>query len=233
MNSAGVRVKTKKGCCYRGRKLLYNLVKRPAFFLYFCNKSGFRGVFISEQREKHPDMAKSEQLERIIQGCRKGDSQCFSELVDAYAGRCYGYFYRLCGDRTVSDDLLGELFVRIVEKIKSYKGGSFDGWLFTVASNIFHDYLRDKQRREKLLQGHKEILETRSKKMRRYNDERSDKLQNQLEKLDDDTRELIMLRFYSQVSFGQLAAMRNEPIGTTLSKVHRGLKKLRGLMGQK
>ena len=39
-----------------------------------------------------------------------------------------------------------------------------------------------------------------------------------------------MLRFYSQLSFKEIAAMRGEPIGTTLSKVHRGLRKLRELM---
>ena len=45
-----------------------------------------------------------------------------------------------------------------------------------------------------------------------------------------DTRELIMLRFYSQASFKEIAAIRSEPIGTTLSKLHRGLKKLQKLM---
>ena len=58
----------------------------------------------------------------------------------------------------------------------------------------------------------------------------SDKLQWALEKLDKETAELLMLRYYSQVSFKELAEMRNEPIGTTLSKVHRGLKRLRVLM---
>jgi RNA polymerase sigma-70 factor (ECF subfamily) len=58
-------------------------------------------------------------------------------------------------------------------------------------------------------------------------------LQVQLGKLDTDTRELIMLRFYSQASFKKIAEMRSEPIGTTLSKLHRGLKKLRELMEQK
>ena len=59
----------------------------------------------------------------------------------------------------------------------------------------------------------------------------SDKLQMQLGKLDDDTAELITLRFYGEMSFKELSEMRSEPIGTTLSKVHRGLKKLRELMG--
>ena len=39
-----------------------------------------------------------------------------------------------------------------------------------------------------------------------------------------------MLRFYSQLSFKEIAQVRSEPIGTTLAKMHRGLKKLRLLM---
>ena len=54
--------------------------------------------------------------------------------------------------------------------------------------------------------------------------------ETQLDRLDADTRELIILCFYSQASFKEIAAMRSEPIGTTLSKLHRGLKKLRELM---
>ncbi|MGA2094130.1 MAG: sigma factor-like helix-turn-helix DNA-binding protein [Sedimentisphaerales bacterium] len=39
------------------------------------------------------------------------------------------------------------------------------------------------------------------------------------------------MRYYSQLSFKEIAELRGEPIGTTLSKVHRGLKRLRELMG--
>jgi len=177
-------------------------------------------------------MAKNDDLAQIITGCKKGVPECFSQLVDVYARRCYGYFYRLTGSSEVSDDLLSELFVKLVEKISGYKGGSFESWLFKIASNIFHDYLRDKQRRRKLFEAQKRQLESKITETRRTEADADaiDKLQIQLEKLDADTRELIMLRFYSQASFKEIAAMRSEPIGTTLSKLHRGLKKLRELM---
>jgi len=177
-------------------------------------------------------MAKSDDLSRAISGCKNGDNESFSHLVDMYAGRCYGYFYRLTGDRDLSDDLLSELFVKLVNKIGSFKGGSFEGWLFKVASNVFHDYLRDKHRRRRLMNEHKSRFKSSIVEDKRSNSERSDELQIQLNKLDADTRELIMLRYYSQLSFKELAKLRSEPIGTTLSKVHRGLKKLRELMGR-
>jgi len=175
-------------------------------------------------------MTESKNLSQIITGCKRGAPECFSQLVDMYANRCYGYFYRLTGNREVSDDLLSELLVKLVEKISSYKGGSFESWLFKTASNIFYDYLRDKQRQGKLLEARKSELQSQRQRAREYDSERTDKLQIQLGKLDADTRELIMLRFYSQASFKEIAKMRSEPIGTTLSKLHRGLKKLRELM---
>ena len=176
-------------------------------------------------------MVKSDDLAQIIAGCINGDSRSFSLVVDKYASRLYGYFYRLTGNNDISDELLSELFVKLVEKIGSYKGGSFDGWLFRIASNIFHDYLRAKQRRKKMFDAQKMQLATEQTEPRKSDNEQIDKLQIQLRKMDTDTRELIMLRFYSELSFKEIALMRSEPIGTTLAKLHRGLKKLRQLMG--
>ncbi len=175
-------------------------------------------------------MVNSDDLAQLIIGCKSGDSKCFSQIVDMYASRCYGYFYRLTGNKDLSNELLSELFVKLVEKIASYKGGSFEGWLFRVASNIFHDYLRSKQRRKKLLDVHKVQIESEITEPKKSGNEQIDLLEIQLKRMDADTRELIMLRFYSQLSFKEIAKIRSEPIGTTLAKLHRGLKKLRELM---
>jgi RNA polymerase sigma-70 factor (ECF subfamily) len=201
--------------------------KYGQFFPHFCNKPILEAVF---QYEKHLSMIKSDDLAQIIIGCQKGDADCFSQLVDMYASRFYGYFYRLTGKKDTCDELLSILFAKLVEKIGSYKGGSFESWLFRIASNVFHDYLRSKQRYTKLLDARISHLESEITEPKQSNSDRIDKLQMQLGRLDADTRELIMLRFYSQLSFKEIAKMRYEPIGTTLSKLHRGLKKLRELM---
>ncbi len=179
-------------------------------------------------------MDKGVKLARVIEGCRSGDAASFAQVVDMYASRCYGYFYRLTGDRDLSDELLSELFVKLVEKIGSYKGGAFESWLFKIASNIFHDHLRGKQRRKKLLDAHRSELELEpdlnESRISDGSGEKLDRLQVQLHRLDADTQELLLLRFYSEMSFKEIAELRSEPIGTALSKLHRGLKKLRELM---
>ena len=176
------------------------------------------------------NMNTPDDLLEIINGCKNGDNDSFSQLVDLYSKRLYGYFYRLSGNRTLSDDLLSELFIKLVRKIRLYDGGSFDGWIFRIASNIFTDYLRDKQKQKKLIENKVLMFESTSVEMKSSDQENIDKLQIQLDKLDNQTKELIVLRFYSELSFKEIAQIKQEPIGTTLSKLHRGIAKLKKLM---
>ena len=175
------------------------------------------------------DKNTTEKLNALVVRCQSGSEEAFTELIEEFSGGCYGYFYRLTGNAEVSNDLLSELFMKLVEKIGSFKGGSFKGWLYRVASNIFYDYLRHKQRQKRLLEGKTERLEvsydTVGSEM-----ENKDQLAVAISHLDKDTVELLMLRYYSGMSFKELSAHRNEPIGTTLAKVRRALIKLRGIM---
>lgn len=174
---------------------------------------------------KKPD---NNNLEKVIEGCQRGDNDSFSQLLTIYSTRLYGFFYRLTGRTDIADDLLSRLFVKLVKIIDSYHGGNFDAWLFKVAINVFYDHLRAQKRDKKLLENKQSQLLYESN--RSSDNDLADDLQRNLEKLDPEIRELIVNRFYSQLSFKQLAHQRNEPIGTTLSKIHRGLKKLRELM---
>ena len=170
-----------------------------------------------------------QKLDGIVAECKLGKEEAFNKLVDMYATRCYSYFYRLTADHAQSDDLLSELFSRLVTKIRSFRGGSFEKWLFTIASNIFHDHLRRQYRQKKLIDGRASELQ-RETRPTKAETQMINKLQDKLDRLDDYTRELLVSRFYGQLSFKELAEARGEPIGTTLSRVHRGLKKLKELM---
>lgn len=169
-----------------------------------------------------------EHLNQIVLECKAGKQEGFARLFDLYAGRLYGYFYRLTSNKETSEDLVSELFLKIVERIKSFKDGNFEAWLFKIASNGFYDYLRSKQRQEKALDAKKEDVQAALKNEK--DNLMIDRLQRELGRLDEATREMIVLRFYSQLGFREIAEIRGEPIGTVLSKVHRGLAKLRGLM---
>ena len=172
-------------------------------------------------------------LKEIVAACQAGSNEAFSRLVDLYASRCYSYFYRLTGNTAQSNDLLSTLFLKLVEKIGTFRlaTGSFEKWLFTIASNIFRDHLRRQYRQRRLLEGKAEELKAATTTPAKADEEMIDKLQVQMAKLDAETNELLMLRFYGGLTFREIAEMRSEPVGTVLSRVHRGLKRLRELMG--
>jgi len=174
-------------------------------------------------------MVDNNELNRIVKSCQKGDNEAFSELVDIFSTSLYGYFYRLTGNTETSNDLLSEIFIKLVQKIDTFKGGSFKKWLFTIASNIFYDFLRFRYRQKNLIDGKTATLGDSQQHIDSTSDLK-DELDHYLAKLDTDTAEILMLRFYGELSFKELAELRSEPIGTTLSKVHRGLKKMRKLM---
>ena len=174
-------------------------------------------------------MPDNEDLRRLIEACKAGEASAYDRLVDLYGARCYGYFFRLSGCRTTSDDLLGDLFVKLVEKLGTFSGEHFDKWIFTVASNLFRDYLRSRYRRQKVLE-EKAVQLAQLQTGDDGENPMLDKLQEKLGRLDAETAEIIMLRFYGQLSFREMSEIRGEPIGTTLSKLHRGLKKLREMM---
>ena len=181
---------------------------------------------------KMPMDETKKKIEQVVRLCGKGDNNPhpgFSQLVDIYSSRLFGYFYRLTGNRDDANELLSELFLKVIEKIGSCKAETFEPWLFKIASNLFTDYIRSKKRREKMLNkvAEQTQIETPPDKNDGY---LADKLTRQLRRLDVETAEIITMRYYSGLSFEELAKIRNEPLGTCLSKVHRGIKRLRQLM---
>lgn len=167
---------------------------------------------------------------QIVKLCQKGQKEAFWQLVDGYSNRLYGYFYRLTANRDDANDLLSELFLKVVEKIGTCRPETFEAWLFKMASNLFTDFIRAKKRREKLLYEAAKEIQNETVQQPVNDGFLTDKLTQLLQRLDSETAEIIIMRYYSGLSFEELAKIRNEPIGTCLSKVHRGLKKLKEMM---
>jgi RNA polymerase sigma-70 factor (ECF subfamily) len=170
------------------------------------------------------------EIAETIAACRAGRADAFEKLIAAYSARMYAYFLRLTGDASLSDDLLSDLFIKLFERLETYSGGSFEKWLFTIASNSFYDHLRRRRRQERLKDTVKQRLEESGEGVDDADPFVGDELQHQMASLDEETRELILLRFYGDLSFKEIAEMRKMPVGTILSKVHRGLRKLREQM---
>jgi len=185
-----------------------------------------------------------QQLRQIIAAAKAGDAKGYEALLEAYAWRLYGYFLRATRSHHEAEDLLGELMLRLVRRLKSYdERGRFDQWLFRIAANM----VRDRIRRIKAAPAVTSISSQEDQE-RPLSDrlagpgepveaglvaaETSDRLGQALDRLDDTTRQMVLLRHLGQMSFKDLAETFQCPLGTALARVHRGLRMLREYMGE-
>lgn len=188
-------------------------------------------------------------LAMVIRRAQERDPEAFDTLVEAYSQRLYGYLYRLTSSRDEADDLLQDVFVRVVRTLDRYHhDGRFEAWLFRIATNLVRDRVRRLKRRPTtnpsshlsgtgeydsangFLDSCASADESLRPESRLETAEDADRLQAALLRLPEGEREVIMLRHFSDMSFKEIAAATDTPIGTALARSHRGLAKLRHLM---
>lgn len=87
------------------------------------------------------------ELDIILQGCKKNDRQAQALLYNRLAPRLLGMCIRYLQNRDEAEDAMQDAFVKIFLRIGSFKGeGSFEGWAGRIAVNICLDALKEKKR---------------------------------------------------------------------------------------
>jgi RNA polymerase sigma-70 factor (ECF subfamily) len=184
-----------------------------------------------------------DRLRGIVASAQRGSAEAYEALLDAYGRRLFAYFLRATGSYHDAEDLLAELMLRLVRRLKSYVDrGRFDQWLFRIAANMVRDRIRrrkaapsvvslDGETRSGGTPGDRIAADERPIESPLLAAEASEKLSAAMAKLDDVTREMILLRHFGAMSFKEIAEVFQCPLGTALARVHRGVRALRGLMG--
>lgn len=183
------------------------------------------------------------ELQATIASAQAGRGEAYQALLEAYWPRLYGYFVRAVGNHHDAEDLLGEMALKLVRQLKNYDDrGRFDPWLFRIAANMVRDCFRRKKVRPRKTSLSIEGADGRTMSDRLSGEsappdatlllaEAAEGLREALDKLEPTTRQMILLRHFGEMSFKEIAAMFDCPIGTALARVHRGLQSLRRVMG--
>lgn len=83
---------------------------------------------------------------RVIERCKAGDLSAFEVLFERYGRKLYGLCLRMSGNQEDAEDLLQEVFVILLNKIKSFRGESkFSTWLYRVAVNTCLNHIRKRR----------------------------------------------------------------------------------------
>ncbi len=170
-----------------------------------------------------------------VQAAMEGDQDAFAELVYAYQDSVYNLCYRMLSERTEAEDAAQEAFLRAYLNLQRYDPArSFKTWLLTIASNHCIDRLR--RRRLKWLSIEDDPLPnlTLSSDEPEPEDEtvlreQSAEIQTILSTLNPDYRAAVILRYWYDYSYSEIADI----LDTTESAIKSRLFRARQLLSDK
>ena len=163
---------------------------------------------------------------------RSGDVSALGMLFERHHAAVFDYLSRVTGDRAAAEDLVQDVFVRILKYRGTYRDdGSFETWLFRIARNARADYFRKRTVSAPLDDDALEQPEPSPGPMRQLEAQRDrERLRHALLRLRDDRRELIVLARYRGLKHEQIAEILGIEVGAVKVRLHRAMRELREIV---
>jgi RNA polymerase sigma-70 factor (ECF subfamily) len=167
---------------------------------------------------------------RLAARAKSGDKAAFTELLQRYNARVFGYFYRVFGRRELAQDLFQETFLRVWQSLHRFDPSrSFAAWVFTIAERISIDTMRSEGARATTVLPPDKIVQHDPGDVAA--DLEADELRRQIEKavasLPEKQRKVFLLRQQGELSYKEIAGIMGEPLNTVLSHMHYAVKKIK------
>ena len=209
------------------------------YLLY--NKSGFK-TFTIIKNERYMQADKIRTDADIIAQFQNGDEKAFAKLVNRYAASLYTYLYRMTGDKQTAEDLLQDLFVKVLKALPSYREqGKFSSWIFGIAHRLAVDFTRKKKRRAAFLPdipakrdemdiGSLVVEESLTPEELMHNKEHQQILSSAIDKLPPEQKQVLLLREHGDLSFREIAELVECPLNTVLGRMRYALLNLRKII---
>jgi RNA polymerase sigma-70 factor (ECF subfamily) len=204
-----------------------------------CAWTAPRVTFARERRPLVRRMVDAEERE-LIERLRRRDEAAFNAFVLRYQERVFRLLLRMLGDHAEAEDLAQEVFISIFKAIENFRGDSaLSTWVYRVAANHCRNRLKYlTRRRRQLTEAYDEQSEdggtmvpgqVRPDVPDRLMEARQTEsfLQAGLLTLDDEQRELIVLREVEHLSYEEIMDITGLPEGTVKSRLHRARAALR------
>jgi RNA polymerase sigma-70 factor (ECF subfamily) len=183
----------------------------------------------------------------LVRRFKEGDRGAYSEIVRRYQDRVFTLALRWMGDRQVAEEVAQDVFLALFRSLSRFRGDAqLSTWIFRVVVN--HCKNRRLYRRRRHMDKH-EALEGESKDNDAPGRQIADEgpgtdaalhaqeagvlLQEALERLDEEPRQIIVLRDIQDLSYEEIADILDLPRGTVKSRLHRARAQLAQLLGRK
>ncbi len=177
----------------------------------------------------------------LIAQYRNGNESAFDILVDRYQSKVFTTIYLIVKDQYVAEDLLQDVFVKVVQTIHSDRyseEGKFQPWLMRIAHNLAIDYFRKSKRYPTILMEdgshlfNSMMFAEVSVEDHRVKEETLEMVKKLIEDLPEAQKEVLIMRHYLDMSFQEIADQTGVSINTALGRMRYALIHLRKKMKQ-
>ena len=171
----------------------------------------------------------------LIDAARRGDVGAYEELVRRYEQLAFRTAYLVCGDADEARDAAQEGFVRAYGALRGFRSGAEPRpWLLRIVANAARNRRRAAGRRAGLAlrsaQDRPSDGAAPSPEVAVLDAEQRAELLAAIERLGDEDRRIIALRWFADLSERDIAAVLDVPAGTVKSRLSRAMARLRGVM---
>jgi RNA polymerase sigma-70 factor (ECF subfamily) len=170
----------------------------------------------------------------LMEMVRDGQVEKLAILFERHHVMLYNFFLRLTGNRTASEDLVQEVYIRILKYKTTYQSRSkFSVWMYQIARNVHIDHLR-KQKPEFSLEDQVEEPAGTEAPFSEKMDAEIDLalLRRALDRLPVKKREILLLSRFEDMKYREIAELLGCSIGTIKTSIHRAIKELSKIYGE-
>ena len=166
----------------------------------------------------------------IIASCRQGDREAFRSLYSIYKDRVYSialYFFH--GDHAVASDVTQQVFLKLITNIGQFRGdAAFSTWLYRLVVNVCLDVTRRRTSDALILAGSpRETPGGPSSQEEAYaRAQLAHSVRAAIATLPQKYRMAVLLRYFEDLSYEQIAEALDCSMGTVASRLSRGHKML-------
>lgn len=165
----------------------------------------------------------------LIENAQQGDVEALTIIYNTYHPSIYRYVYSRLADKQLAEDIAAEVFVRMVEKIPTYKqrGKPILAWLYTIARNLVVDFYNARSREETSWRD-SSTEKFASPQPARLVEERQgmERLSQAMSQLNEDQRLFILLKFGEEFDTDEIARIMGRNERAVRSLQHRALASL-------
>lgn len=164
-----------------------------------------------------------------MRAVQAGDLAQLGMLFERYHVRLFEFLSRMTGDRTASEDLVQDIFVRVLKYRATFQDGlRFETWLFRIARNARADYFRVRRPAEPVDVEAHEVPDPADGPGRQLESARDHaRLRRALLALRDEQRELIVLARYQGMKHAEIGELLGVEASVIKVRMHRALRDLR------